>query len=177
MRALVATDTSGSSRKAFETVITDTLARSAISLSRTMFRDGLSGPMAYRLAPRQCNLTRKVSKKELSCKCISRTLRRLRPIVISSPAESSLTTWPSALKMVTGVGFSTLTHNVELAGRTSERCPTGRVRCMRRWRRHERVDGAGAIHGGFECEAIVERGEIEPEFHLSGALGPEVRVA
>src|SRR5206468_4487666 len=38
MRALVASETSGSSRNALETVITETPARREISLSRTMLR-------------------------------------------------------------------------------------------------------------------------------------------
>src|SRR2546421_65112 len=40
MRVFVAIETSGSSRSAFDTVMTETLARSAMSLSRTMVSRG-----------------------------------------------------------------------------------------------------------------------------------------
>jgi hypothetical protein len=53
--------------------------------------------------------------------CIKRTARRLRRMVTSSPASSSATTWPSALKMVAGMRVVALTRMVEDSGKMMER--------------------------------------------------------
>ena len=46
---------------------------------------------------------------------------RLRLKIIASLAESSLTTWPSALRIVSGLGLMTRTSMVAVAGTISER--------------------------------------------------------
>src|SRR5205085_8915337 len=41
----------------------------------------------------------------------------------------------------------------------------------------EGVDRLRAVEGRLETETILERGEIEADFHLAGALGSEIGIA
>ena len=47
--------------------------------------------------------------------------RRLRRMVTSSPASSSATSWPSALKIVAGRGVTAFTRMVDDSGKMMER--------------------------------------------------------
>src|SRR5436309_7159459 len=115
MRVLTGGETSGASRRALETVTTETPVFAAMSFRRVM---GFGG---YTLPPRQCSFLRKVSQKELPAKCIRRTAWRLRRTVTRSPASSSLTSWPSALRMVEGLGLMMVTSIFVVRGRIKER--------------------------------------------------------
>ena len=66
-----------------------------------------------KLVPLQWSFCRSVSKNELPAKCMRRTESRLRRMVTTSPAVKSLTPQPSALRMVSGLGLTTLTRIVD----------------------------------------------------------------
>ena len=103
----------------------------------------------HKEAPRQWSLQRKVSQNELPARCIRRTVRRARRMVIVSPVASSLTTWPSALKMVAGLGLTTLTSMIAVK-RQNQGAIRERVRADRCERKHlgrGKYDGATGGQG------------------------------
>src|SRR5262249_3651234 len=112
--------------------MTETPARSAISLRRIIragalknreplmgveLRSLLTDVQSHKGVPRQCSFRRKVSQKELPARCIKRAVRRLRRTRSWSPARISLIRYPSALKIVAGLGVMTLISIVASSGK------------------------------------------------------------
>src|SRR5450631_2194420 len=75
----------------------------------------------HKYVPRQCSLRRKAPKNEPCASWISRTERRLRRIVTTSPASSSATACPSALIRVAGGALMALMRMADDSGKIMER--------------------------------------------------------
>src|ERR1017187_9612149 len=81
----------------------------------------ISSFFIHKYVPRQCSLRRKAPKNEPCASWISRTERRLRRIVTTSPASSSATACPSALIKVAGGALMALMRMPDDSGKIMER--------------------------------------------------------